>query len=136
MGKNTDTAALTIEQVLYGEVMNNLTVSTNKLLARASYGEETIVVMVLNGNTSGSGTFLSPFSISPVSGAVTVPIPAWLPVQQVYEVRPEGTNAASYSLGGGSLTLIGRNTGAVRRTPVRTLPRTAAAASGRTLPTG
>ena len=91
--------------LLYGEVMNNVTVSTNKLLARASYGEAGLVVMVINGNTSGSGTVLSPFSIGAVSGTVTVPIPAWLPVQQVYEVRPEGTNAASYSLGGGSLTL-------------------------------
>jgi hypothetical protein len=84
---------------LYGESIPNLTFSTTRALGRSLVGENAVVVIVLNNNYTVGGFPWSPnYSISPLSGTVTVPVPSWIPVQQVYRVTPEGTDTPTHTV--------------------------------------
>ncbi len=84
---------------LYGESIPNLSFSTSKALGRSIVGENAVVAIVLNNNYTVSGfPWASNYSISPLSGTVTVPVPDWVPIEQVYRVTEDGKAAAPHTV--------------------------------------
>ena len=93
--------------LLYGEVSDNVALSAQHMIARSIVSEEAVVVTAVNVNYS-TGTFpFSPsYSLSSISGTLTIPVPAWLqPVAQVYEVTETGSVPVSYTTVGSSIQI-------------------------------
>jgi hypothetical protein len=92
--------------LLYGEAIDNATVSNPNLLAAKSIvGEKAVVVIVANMNSycDLNSTTLD-YVLTDTPGTVTVPIPSWITPANVYEVTPSGSVPASVAIAGGQAT--------------------------------
>ena len=93
--------------LLYGDVIDNVSLDAQHMMARSIVSEDAVVVVVVNVNYStGSLPFSPSYSLSFISGNLTIPVPSWLqPVAQVYEVTETGSVPVSFSQVGTSIQI-------------------------------
>ena len=91
--------------LLYGEVADIVQSSSADVKSRAIVGEDAMVVVLTNYNYTRSGFITYTYSISPVSGSITVPVPIWIPIEQVKLITAGGANSQAYTLNGRNLTI-------------------------------
>lgn len=90
--------------VNYSEAADIVTVNSGDIVTRCLVSEDAIVVIVLNDNID-YGLFYSSYDIDPTSGSITVPVPSWIPVEQVKRIEPSGPVNQAFSQAGQNVTI-------------------------------
>lgn len=81
----------------YGEPLRNLRSNHEKIIGRTLNSENAVVAVVLNNNQETGGLPIRMrFSIEHVAGEVVVPVPDWIPVEQVMRVTPDDAAPVAY----------------------------------------
>lgn len=83
---------------LYGEPQNNVRRSDSAIIARALVSEDALVIVVLNNSIQYTpvNVFSHDWlpSISPVTYTIDIDVPAWIPIEQMYEATTNGKNSS------------------------------------------
>lgn len=96
----------TFEQIrtlcFYGESLNNLHAENEKAIGRTLNGEDAVVAIALDNNYEVGGIPLQPrYTIFPLKTRLSVPVPAWVPVEQVMQVTEDGMTPVEHQLTAG-----------------------------------
>lgn len=90
----------------YGEPLNNLRSENSNLIGRTLNSEHAVVAIVLNNNQESGGLPIrTRFSIASTNGEVTIPVPAWVPVEQVLQITPDGVTPAEHRVEAGCVVV-------------------------------
>lgn len=75
----------------YGEPLKNVTAVEERVKGRTLNSEHAVVAVVLNNNYEIGGLpMYTRYSLKPVESRVSVPVPAWVKVEQVTQITPDG----------------------------------------------
>jgi len=84
---------------LYSDVSSNMYRSTTDVKGRVLVGEDAVTAIIVNNNIDISGLWWSPsYSTHTVTGQIVVYVPAWIPIEQVRQITPDGPVTPSYTV--------------------------------------
>ena len=96
--------------ILYSDVSDRVTPSSDDVITRALVGEHAAVIVVVNDKTSRScnGWFWQrypTYTIASNSGTISYEVPEWIPLDQVYQVTDDGSVTPAYSISERTVTI-------------------------------